>query len=132
MAGVVPGTVSVEGVAPLGSVEAVAEAGAGVATNGGVAHLEDGLGTHKAQPQEQAATAPAAQSKSKGGWFRKKKKGQEGGAGEKAAKAPAAPMVKYWELYRYADSLDWLLMALGSIGAIANGASLPGGQPGMR
>lgn len=119
------GSALVEGISPLGSVPVVAEAGAGLvaatipAADGLPAHLEETLGTNKGAMEE--PTAGSVEAVGKGRWrlFGKKK-------GEKKEKAPAQPMVKYWELYRYSDPVDWLLMTLGSVGAIANGVSLPG------
>jgi ATP-binding cassette, subfamily B (MDR/TAP), member 1 len=39
--------------------------------------------------------------------------------------APPAPAVGLLQLFRFADSLDYVLMAIGSVGALVHGCSLP-------
>ncbi|KAL6998192.1 Multidrug resistance protein 1 [Sarracenia purpurea var. burkii] len=46
-----------------------------------------------------------------------------GGDGEKPGSAP--PSAGFGELFRFADGLDYVLMAMGSVGAIVHGSSLP-------
>ena len=43
----------------------------------------------------------------------------------KKEKEPKAPSVPYWQLFRYADWLDILLMVLGTAGAIVHGVAFP-------
>ena len=43
----------------------------------------------------------------------------------KKKKEPKAPSVPYWQLFRYADALDVLLMVLGTAGAIVHGVAFP-------
>ena len=52
------------------------------------------------------------------------KKGRGGKKKGKDDKEPAAPMVPFFDMFRYATPLDKLLMALGSLGAALNGASM--------
>ncbi|CAN6487128.1 unnamed protein product [Victoria cruziana] len=40
-------------------------------------------------------------------------------------KSPTPPALAFGKLFRYADRLDWLLMAIGTAGAIVHGCSLP-------
>ncbi|KAG1361415.1 ABC transporter B family member 1 [Cocos nucifera] len=48
-----------------------------------------------------------------------------GGGGEDEKPAPPAPAVGFGELFRFADGLDCILMAIGTAGAVVHGCSLP-------
>ncbi|XAR69647.1 Xenobiotic-transporting ATPase [Bertholletia excelsa] len=48
---------------------------------------------------------------------------KDGSGGEKPGSAP--PAVGFGELFRFADSLDYVLMAVGTVGAVVHGSSLP-------
>lgn len=39
--------------------------------------------------------------------------------------APPTPVVGLLQLFRFADGLDYVLMAIGSVGALVHGCSLP-------
>jgi len=47
---------------------------------------------------------------------------KDGGSKEKVKSAPA---VGFGELFRFADGLDYILMTIGTVGAIVHGCSLP-------
>ncbi|KAF5475803.1 hypothetical protein F2P56_007573 [Juglans regia] len=47
------------------------------------------------------------------------------GGGSSGEKAEAVPAVGFGQLFRFADGLDYILMAIGSVGAIVHGCSLP-------
>lgn len=47
---------------------------------------------------------------------------EDGGSKEKVKSAPA---VGFGELFRFADGLDYILMTIGTVGAIVHGCSLP-------
>lgn len=49
--------------------------------------------------------------------------GGASGDGEKPSSPP--PAVGFGELFRFADGLDYVLMGIGSLGAIVHGSSLP-------
>ncbi|KAL3628479.1 Multidrug resistance protein 1 [Castilleja foliolosa] len=51
--------------------------------------------------------------------------GKKAAAGEAAEKPSSPPPVRFAELFRFADSLDYVLMTIGTIGAIVHGSSLP-------
>ena len=44
---------------------------------------------------------------------------------EKKPTDDGPPPVSFWKLLRYASKIDWLLMIIGGIAAIANGVALP-------
>ncbi|EYU38561.1 hypothetical protein ABFS82_12G143200 [Erythranthe guttata] len=48
-----------------------------------------------------------------------------GGAPENPPPPPPPPSVGFRELFRFADGLDYFLMAIGTVGAIVHGSSLP-------
>ncbi|KAB8081065.1 hypothetical protein EE612_001937 [Oryza sativa] len=68
------------------------------------------------------AAADSSPGNGKGG-------GGGGGAavarGERAASASASARVPFHKLFAFADKTDAALMALGTLGAVANGAALP-------
>ena len=47
-------------------------------------------------------------------------------AAEKAASRPPDPPVPYLSMFEFANRLDYILMAVGTIGGIVNGLCLPG------
>ncbi|KAG4130409.1 hypothetical protein ERO13_D09G142000v2 [Gossypium hirsutum] len=51
-----------------------------------------------------------------------KKEGSNNGSGEKPGDVPS---VGFGELFRFADGLDYVLMGIGSLGALVHGCSLP-------
>ncbi|KAM0941978.1 putative ABC-type xenobiotic transporter [Dioscorea sansibarensis] len=51
--------------------------------------------------------------------------GKDEVAEEKKKKAENPPSVAFAQLFRFADGLDWVLMAIGTVGAIIHGSSLP-------
>ena len=53
--------------------------------------------------------------------------GKDGNGGDqkKKKKEPPPPTVKAWELFKFADKWDVLLMIVGTLGAICLGASMP-------
>jgi len=53
------------------------------------------------------------------------KKDSGGGASSSGEKPEAIPAVGFGDLFRFADGLDYVLMAIGSVGAIVHGCSLP-------
>ena len=48
-----------------------------------------------------------------------------GGGGGGGEKVESVPSVGFGELFRFADGLDYILMAIGTVGAIVHGCSLP-------
>lgn len=50
---------------------------------------------------------------------------KDGGGGSNGEKASAVSGVGFGELFRFADSLDYVLMGIGSVGAFVHGCSLP-------
>ncbi|KAL6987360.1 Multidrug resistance protein 1 [Sarracenia purpurea var. burkii] len=57
---------------------------------------------------------------------KKKKKNDGGDAAEKPGSAPPSPpSTGFADLFRFADGLDYLLMAIGTAGALVHGSSLP-------
>ncbi|KAH9290780.1 hypothetical protein KI387_034897, partial [Taxus chinensis] len=44
---------------------------------------------------------------------------------EMRSKNPAAQAVSLWELFKYADTTDWWLVAFGSLGSLGDGMSTP-------
>lgn len=52
-------------------------------------------------------------------------KGVEKAKQEKMKKTNVFAAVSFWRLFRCADSFDYLLMFVGTVGAIANGLTLP-------
>lgn len=55
----------------------------------------------------------------------RKDAGGAGGASGSGEKPEALPSVGFGELFRFADGLDYVLMTIGSLGAIVHGCSLP-------
>ena len=52
-------------------------------------------------------------------------KGEDGDDQKKKKTEPPPPSVKAWELFKFADKWDVLLMTVGTLGAICLGASMP-------
>ncbi|XP_073222629.1 ABC transporter B family member 1-like, partial [Cicer arietinum] len=50
---------------------------------------------------------------------------KDGGIEEKKIKTESVPSVGFGELFRFADGLDYILMTIGTVGAIVHGCSLP-------
>ena len=50
---------------------------------------------------------------------------KENGGGTSGEKPEAVTAVGFGELFRFADGLDYVLMAIGSVGALVHGCSLP-------
>lgn len=48
-----------------------------------------------------------------------------GASGEKKGAESVVPSVGFGELFRFADGLDYILMGIGTVGAIVHGCSLP-------
>ncbi|GFP99284.1 ABC transporter b family member 1, partial [Phtheirospermum japonicum] len=51
--------------------------------------------------------------------------GKKEAGGEPAEKPGSPPPVRFGELFRFADGLDYVLMTIGTVGAIVHGSSLP-------
>jgi ATP-binding cassette subfamily B (MDR/TAP) protein 1 len=75
--------------------------------------------------QAAAAAAAAAAQETKGMESSEPKKDSGGGASSSGEKPEAIPAVGFGDLFRFADGLDYVLMAIGSVGAIVHGCSLP-------
>jgi ATP-binding cassette subfamily B (MDR/TAP) protein 1 len=48
-----------------------------------------------------------------------------GGSGKEEKVVKSVPAVGFGELFRFADGLDYILMTIGTVGAIVHGCSLP-------
>jgi ATP-binding cassette subfamily B (MDR/TAP) protein 1 len=48
-----------------------------------------------------------------------------GGSGKEEKVDKSVPAVGFGELFRFADGLDYILMTIGTVGAIVHGCSLP-------
>jgi ATP-binding cassette subfamily B (MDR/TAP) protein 1 len=48
-----------------------------------------------------------------------------GGSGKEEKVVKTVPAVGFGELFRFADGLDYILMTIGTVGAIVHGCSLP-------
>ena len=55
----------------------------------------------------------------------KKENGGGGGGSTSGEKPEAVTAIGFGELFRFADGLDYVLMAIGSVGALVHGCSLP-------
>lgn len=77
--------------------------------------------------QEASSVAAAAAQETKGMESSEPKKDSSGGGGGNSSgeKPEAVPSVGFKELFRFADGLDYILMAIGSVGAVVHGCSLP-------
>lgn len=74
--------------------------------------------------QEASSVAAAAAQQTKGMESSEPKKDSSGGSSS-GEKPEAVPSVGFKELFRFADGLDYILMAIGSVGAVVHGCSLP-------
>ncbi len=88
-------------------------------------------------PVQEASSVAAAAQETKGMESSEPKKDSSGvggggsgsGSGSSSSssgeKPEAVPTVGFKELFRFADGLDYILMAIGSVGALVHGCSLP-------
>ena len=73
---------------------------------------------------QEASSVAAAAQETKGMESSEPKKDASGGSSS-GEKPEAVPSVGFKELFRFADGLDYILMAIGSVGAVVHGCSLP-------
>jgi ATP-binding cassette subfamily B (MDR/TAP) protein 1 len=76
-------------------------------------------------PEQAVAAAAAQETKGMESSEPKKDSAAGGGASSSGEKPEAIPAVGFGDLFRFADGLDYVLMAIGSVGAIVHGCSLP-------
>uniref|UniRef100_H2YAP5 Uncharacterized protein n=1 Tax=Ciona savignyi TaxID=51511 RepID=H2YAP5_CIOSA len=58
-------------------------------------------------------------------FYRKKKKSKKGKTKKNKAKYEKPPQVSFLSLFRYAECFDWMLMLVGTLGAMVHGAAFP-------
>ncbi|KAK7267734.1 hypothetical protein RIF29_20413 [Crotalaria pallida] len=77
------------------------------------------------QEEEKEEDHPAEQREMEVEASTEPKKDVDGGGKKEKEKGESVPSVWFGELFRFADGLDYILMAIGTVGAIVHGCSLP-------
>uniref|UniRef100_A0A1D1XU82 ABC transporter B family member 1 n=2 Tax=Anthurium amnicola TaxID=1678845 RepID=A0A1D1XU82_9ARAE len=99
---------------PVGRERAEAAADAGVGRGGGELARKEGRPSSSFDGMEASSANGAG-----------RKEGADGGSGSDEKPAAPPPSAAFGELFRFADGVDYVLMAIGTVGAVVHGCSLP-------